>query len=118
MHFREPGGEESETIESGSRAAAAGGYVAVCPMPNTDPAQDNASSVEYVWSRGREVGLVDVHPDRRDHRRTAGEPKLAPMGEMHRSAANVRMFSDDGDPVSDRANCAACAGVCEALSMP
>ena len=44
VHFREPGGEDAETIESGSRAAAAGGYTAVCPMPNTDPAQDNAAT--------------------------------------------------------------------------
>jgi dihydroorotase len=62
VHFREPGGETSETIESGSRAAAAGGFTAVCPMPNTAPAQDNASVVEHVWRRGREVGLVDVFP--------------------------------------------------------
>lgn len=98
VHFREPGGEESETIESGSRAAAAGGFVAVCPMPNTDPPQDNASSVEFVWRRGRDVGLVDVYPVGAI---TAGRrgAELALMGEMHRSAAKVRMFSDDGDPV-------------------
>lgn len=98
VHFREPGGEESETIETGSRAAAQGGYTAVCPMPNTQPAQDNASIVESVWRRGREVGLVDVFPigaitlGRQGH-------KLAPMREMNASAAHVRMFSDDGDPV-------------------
>src|SRR5947207_14334791 len=62
VHFREPGGEEAETIESGSRAAAVGGYTAVCPMPNTHPPADNASVVEHVWRRGREVGLVDLYP--------------------------------------------------------
>jgi dihydroorotase len=98
VHFREPGGEDAETIESGSRAAAMGGYTAVCPMPNTNPPQDNASTVEYVWRRGREVGLVDVYPIGTVSAGRAGQ-ELAPMREMHRSAAKVRMFSDDGDPV-------------------
>jgi dihydroorotase len=98
VHFREPGGETSETIESGSRAAAAGGFTAVCPMPNTAPAQDNASVVEHVWRRGREVGLVDVFPIGAITLGRQGK-KLAPMREMHNSAAKVRMFSDDGDPV-------------------
>jgi dihydroorotase len=98
VHFREPGGEDSETIESGSRAAAAGGYTAVCPMPNTDPAQDNAATVEYVWRRGKEVGLVDVHPIGAITLGRAGK-KLAPMREMRFSAARTRLFSDDGDPV-------------------
>ena len=98
VHFREPGGEESETIESGSRAAAVGGYTAVCAMPNTDPPADDASVVEYVWRRGREVGLVDVFPIGAITRGRAGKT-LAPMREMHTSAAKVRLFSDDGDPV-------------------
>jgi dihydroorotase len=98
VHFREPGGEEAETIESGSRAAALGGFVAVCPMPNTNPAQDSASVVEFVWRRGREVGLVDVFPIGAITAGRAGE-ELAPMREMHASAARVRLFSDDGDPV-------------------
>jgi dihydroorotase len=98
VHFREPGGEESETIESGSRAAAAGGYTAVCTMPNTDPPQDSAATCEFVWRRGREVGLVDVQPIGAITLGRAGK-KLAPMREMHASAAGVRLFSDDGDPV-------------------
>lgn len=98
VHFREPGGEDAETIESGSRAAALGGYVAVCTMPNTDPPQDSASVVEYVWRRGREVGLVDVLPIGAVTAGRAGAT-LAPMREMNLSAAKVRLFSDDGDPV-------------------
>ena len=98
VHFREPGGEEAETIETGSRAAALGGFVAVCPMPNTNPAQDSASVVEYVWRRGREIGLVDVFPIGAITAGRAGA-ELAPMREMNASAASVRLFSDDGDPV-------------------
>ncbi len=98
VHFREPGGEDAETIESGSRAAAMGGYTAVCPMPNTDPPQDNAAVVDYVWRRGREVGLVDVYPTGAVSAGRRGEA-LAPMREMYNSVARVRMFSDDGDPV-------------------
>ena len=98
VHLREPGGEESETIETGSRAAAAGGFTAVCAMPNTDPAADDAAIVEFVWRRGREVGLVDVLPVGAITKGREGK-KLAPMREMHQSAAKVRMFSDDGDPV-------------------
>ena len=60
VHLREPGREDAETIESGSRAAALGGYTAVCPMPNTDPVADNAGVVEMVAARGREVGKLRV----------------------------------------------------------
>src|SRR5690348_5410038 len=61
-HLREPGGEESETIATGSAAAALGGFTAVFAMPNTDPVADSAVVVEHVRRRGEEVGLVDVHP--------------------------------------------------------
>src|SRR5205814_777003 len=61
-HLREPGREDAETVESGSRAAAAGGYTAVCAMANTDPVADTAGVVEQVWRLGREAGLVDVQP--------------------------------------------------------
>lgn len=98
VHFREPGGEDAETIETGSRAAALGGYTAVCPMPNTDPPQDDASVCERVWRRGREIGLVDVFPIGTITAGRSGE-RLAAMREMHACAAEVRMFSDDGDPV-------------------
>ena len=61
-HLREPGGEESEDVATGSAAAALGGYTAVFAMPNTDPVADTAVVVEHVRRRGSEVGLVDVHP--------------------------------------------------------
>ena len=61
-HLREPGREESETIETGSRAAALGGYGAVVAMPNTEPAQDSVAVVEFVRMQGERAGLVDVVP--------------------------------------------------------
>jgi dihydroorotase len=99
-HLREPGGEEAETVATGSAAAALGGYTAVFAMPNTDPVQDSPVVVEHVWRRGREVGLVDVHPVGAVTVALGGE-RLAEMGMMAASAAGVRMFSDDGRCVND-----------------
>jgi dihydroorotase len=99
-HLREPGGEESETVETGSRAAARGGYTALFAMPNTDPVADTAVVVEYVRRRGEEVGLVDVHPVGAVTVGLEGT-KLAELGTMARSRAQVRMFSDDGRCVHD-----------------
>jgi dihydroorotase len=99
-HLREPGREDAETIETGSAAAALGGYTAVFAMANTDPVADNAVVVEHVWRRGREVGLVDVHPVGAVTVGLAGE-RLAELGTMAKSAAGVRMFSDDGHCVAD-----------------
>jgi dihydroorotase len=99
-HLREPGGEEAETVATGSAAAALGGYTAVFAMPNTDPTQDSPVVVEHVWRRGREVGLVDVHPVGAVTVGLGGE-KLAEMGMMAASPAGVRMFSDDGRCVND-----------------
>ena len=99
-HLREPGREDAETIDTGSAAAALGGYTAIFAMANTDPVADNAVVVEHVWRRGREVGLVDVYPVGAVTVGLNGE-KLAEMGAMARSAARVRVFSDDGHCVSD-----------------
>jgi dihydroorotase len=99
-HLREPGGEESETIETGSRAAARGGYTAVFAMPNTDPVADTAVVVEHVRRRGEEVGLVDVHPVGAVTVGLEGV-KMAELGTMAKSRAQVRMFSDDGHCVHD-----------------
>ena len=99
-HLREPGREDAETIATGSAAAALGGYTAVFAMANTDPVADTAVVVEYVYRRGREVGLVDVHPVGAVTAGLRGE-RLAELGAMAASAAAVRMFSDDGSCVHD-----------------
>jgi dihydroorotase len=99
-HLREPGGEESETIHTGSQAAALGGFTAVFAMPNTDPVADSEVVVEHVARRGAEVGLVDVHPVGAVTVGLAGT-RMAELGTMARSRARVRMFSDDGRCVHD-----------------
>ena len=99
-HLREPGREDAETIESGSRAAARGGWTAVHAMANTNPVADTAGVVEQVWSRGQEVGLVDVFPVGAVTVGIKGE-HLSEMGAMAHSRARVRLFSDDGHCVSD-----------------
>lgn len=99
-HLREPGREDAETVETGSAAAALGGYTAVFAMPNTDPTADTAGVVEQVFRLGREVGLVDVHPIGAVTVGRQGQ-RLAELGAMASSAAAVRVFSDDGDCVAD-----------------
>ncbi|WFE28893.1 dihydroorotase [Solwaraspora sp. WMMD791] len=99
-HLREPGREDAETVETGSRAAALGGYTAVCAMANTSPVADTAGVVEQVWRLGRQAGLVDVQPIGAVTVGLAGE-RLAELGAMADSAAAVRIFSDDGHCVAD-----------------
>jgi dihydroorotase len=99
-HLREPGREDAETIASGTRAAAVGGFTAVHAMANTTPVQDTAGVVEQVWRLGREAGWVDVHPVGAVSVGLAGE-QLAELGAMADSAAEVRVFSDDGKCVHD-----------------
>ncbi|BEL12587.1 dihydroorotase [Actinoplanes sichuanensis] len=99
-HLREPGREDAETVETGSRAAALGGYTAVCAMANTSPVADTAGVVEQVWRLGREAGLVDVQPIGAVTVGLAGK-QMAELGAMATSAANVRIFSDDGFCVAD-----------------
>ena len=99
-HLREPGREDAETVESGSRAAALGGYTAVCAMANTSPVADTAGVVEQVWRLGREASLVDVQPIGAVTVGLAGH-HLAELGAMADSAARVRIFSDDGQCVAD-----------------
>ena len=99
-HLREPGGESAETVFSGTRAAAVGGYTAVFAMANTHPVQDNAGVVEQVLRLGREAGWVDVHPVGAVSQGLEGK-HLSEMGAMAHSAARVRVFSDDGKCVSD-----------------
>lgn len=99
-HLREPGREHAETIESGSRAAAKGGYTCVHAMANTSPVADTAGVVEQVWRRGVETGLVDVRPVGAVTVGLDGK-QLAELGAMAHSAARVRVFSDDGLCVHD-----------------
>jgi len=99
-HLREPGREDAETIETASAAAALGGYTAVFAMPNTEPSADTAGVVEQVFRLGRDVGLVDVQPIGAVTVGRKGQ-QLAELAAMASSAADVRMFSDDGDCVSD-----------------
>jgi dihydroorotase len=101
-HLREPGREDAETVETGSAAAALGGYTAVFAMPNTEPCADTAGVVEQVWRLGRQTGLVDVQPIGAVTAGRAGA-QLAELGAMADSPARVRMFSDDGSCVSDSA---------------
>jgi dihydroorotase len=101
-HLREPGREDAETVETGSAAAALGGYTAVFAMPNTEPCADTAGVVEQVWRLGRQTGLVDVQPIGAVTAGRAGA-QLAELGAMADSSARVRMFSDDGSCVSDSA---------------
>ena len=99
-HLREPGREDSETVLTGTRAAAAGGYTAVHAMANTFPVADTAGVVEQVWRLGRESGYCDVQPVGAVTVGLEGK-QLAELGAMHDSAAAVRVFSDDGKCVDD-----------------
>ncbi|WP_280502283.1 dihydroorotase [Nocardia farcinica] len=99
-HLREPGREDTETIETGSAAAALGGYTAVFAMANTNPVADSVVVTDHVWRRGQEVGLVDVHPVGAVTVGLAGK-QLAEMGTMAAGVGGVRMFSDDGHCVYD-----------------
>ncbi len=99
-HLREPGREEAETIETGSRAAALGGYTAVVAMPNTNPAQDSVAVVKFVRDQGERAGLCDVYPS--GCITVAREGKvLAPFADL--AATGVRIFTDDGNGVQDPA---------------
>jgi dihydroorotase len=99
VHLREPGREEAETIESGARAAAMGGFSAIVAMPNTEPALDNAALVAYVLDRGAQTP-IDVAVAGAITQGRRGE-LLAPMAEM--AALGVRLFTDDGIGVQDPA---------------
>jgi dihydroorotase len=99
-HLREPGREDAETVLTGTRAAAAGGFTAVHAMANTDPVADTAGVVEQVWRMGTQAGYCDVHPVGAVSVGLEGA-RLAELGAMADSAAGVRVFSDDGHCVSD-----------------
>src|SRR3954469_24106469 len=96
VHLREPGFEHAETIESGSRAAAAGGFTSVCCMPNTKPVNDSATVTNYILERARRLAIVNVFPIGAITKGSEGE-ELAAIGSM--KAAGVVAISDDGRPV-------------------
>jgi dihydroorotase len=98
VHLREPGREDAETIETGSRAAALGGFTAIVAMPNTDPPQDARGVVEFVRRQGEAAGLCEVLPAGCITVGRAGE-RLAPYAEL--VDAGVRLFTDDGNGVQD-----------------
>ena len=99
-HVRQPGGEQAETVRTGSRAAALGGYTAIHAMANTSPVSDTAELVSAVARWGAEAGYVEVRPVGAVTKGLEGQ-ELAPLGAMARSAAQVRVFSDDGKCVHD-----------------
>ena len=96
VHLREPGFEHAETIESGSRAAAAGGFTSICAMPNTKPVNDNATVTSYIIERARRHAIVNVFPIGAITKGSAGE-ELAAIGSMKH--AGIVAISDDGLPV-------------------
>ena len=100
VHLREPGFEYKETILTGVTAAAAGGFTAVCCMPNTDPPIDEESTVRFIQNKAKIAlnGLVDVHPVAAVTKGRKGE-HIAPLAEL--SEAGAVAFTDDGDPVYD-----------------
>lgn len=97
-HLREPGREDTETIETGSRAGAKGGYTAVVAMPNTQPAHDNLPTIEFVRLQGLRAGLLEVIPSGCITVGRLGRA-LAPMAEL--AKAGVKLFTDDGSGVQD-----------------
>jgi len=99
VHLREPGFEHKETIETGCASASAGGFTAVCCMPNTNPAIDEESVARYVQEEGRRAtgGLVDVYPIAAASKGRKGE-ELSPMAELAKAGAVA--FSDDGAPIA------------------
>ena len=99
-HLREPGREDAETVLSGSRAGVKGGFTAVSAMANTSPVADTAGVVEQVYRLGQEAGLLDVFPIGAVTQGLKGE-ELSEIGAMADSVARVRVFSDDGNCVSD-----------------
>jgi len=99
-HLREPGKEDSETVLTGSRAGVKGGYVALSAMANTSPVADTAGVVEQVYRLGKSAGLLDVFPIGAVTQGIEGKV-LAEIGAMADSVAQVRVFSDDGNCVSD-----------------
>jgi dihydroorotase len=114
-HLREPGDESSETIESGTRAAARGGFTTVCCMPNTHPVNDNASVTRFVVDRAAAVGAVRVWPIGAVSAGSRGE-SLAEIAAM--KEAGIVAISDDGHPVASAKLLRQAMEYCQALDLP
>jgi dihydroorotase len=114
-HLREPGGEGAETIATGTRAAAAGGFTAVCCMPNTQPINDNAAVTASILSRARETGVVAVYPIGAASSGSAGE-ELANIAAMKR--AGIVAISDDGRPIANARLMRGVLEYCRTLGLP
>src|SRR5579872_6040977 len=114
-HLREPGGESSETIETGTRAAARGGFTAVCPMPNTHPVNDNASVTRSIVERAAAVSPVRVWPIGAASVGSKGEA-LAEIAAM--KDAGIVAVSDDGKPIATARLMRQVMDYCDALSLP
>ncbi len=114
-HLREPGDEPSETIETGTRAAARGGFTAVCPMPNTKPVNDNASVTHAIVERAQAVGSVHVWPIGAASAASKGEA-LAEIAAMRQ--AGIIAVSDDGRPIATAKLLRQVMDYCRALDLP
>lgn len=114
-HLREPGGESSETIETGTLAAARGGFTAVCPMPNTRPVNDNASVTRAIMERAASVSLVRVWPIGAVSLGSKGEA-LAEIAAMKQ--AGIVAVSDDGKPIATARLLRQAMDYCRALGLP
>src|SRR6202045_3870797 len=114
-HLREPGGESSETIETGTRAAARGGFTAVCPMPNTRPVNDNASVTRSILERVAAVSSVRVWPIGAASMGSQGEG-LSEIAAMKQ--AGIVAVSDDGRPIASAKLLRQVMDYCRALDLP
>ncbi|HEY4683973.1 MAG TPA: dihydroorotase [Candidatus Acidoferrales bacterium] len=115
VHLREPGGEGAESIATGTRAAAAGGFTAVCSMPNTQPVNDNAAVTASILSRARETGVVTVYPVGAASSGSAGE-ELSSIAAMKR--AGIVAVSDDGRPIANARLMRGVMEYCRTLGLP
>ncbi len=115
VHLREPGFEHAETIESGSRAAAAGGFTSICCMPNTKPVNDSATVTSYIVDRARRFAVVNVYPIGAITKNSAGE-ELAAYASM--KEAGIVAMSDDGKPVMNARVVRHAMQFAEALDIP
>lgn len=115
VHLREPGFEHAETIESGSRAAAAGGFTSICCMPNTQPVNDNATVTSYICAQAKRHALVHVYPIGAITKGSAGE-ELAAIASMQKAGAVA--ISDDGRPVMNARVVRRAMEYCRSLDLP